>query len=227
MDKILGASERDLSTMSDFRKQIADARQNVAIVRTFGGGGTLLDLGANIGEVSIRCADMFDCIVAVEAHPDTTRVLLQRIWDADLAAKIITYNAVVAVKSGVSFFVSSPSEYSTGATARRVMRLKDRPKYYREVNSISLRYFIGRYRPRCIKMDIEGSEWDCLLDERLSLKGVKHLVVEFHGLSNPLRRANLGNVERLMARWGLHIVSSNLTDGWSNATLVFGRSKFA
>ena len=129
----IGSNDGDDDMTDDFTKQIKDARKNVALVSSFGPlGGNLLDLGANIGEIAIRCAGRFDRVFAVEAHPDTFSVLAKRVADAGVSPKVELINAVVAPVSGLSYMISSPSFCATGATARATPKYKTKPaNYYR------------------------------------------------------------------------------------------------
>jgi FkbM family methyltransferase len=198
---------------SALKKQIADARKNTSLVKATGGGGTLLDLGANIGEVTIGCAPQFDRSVAIEANPKTAEVLKARV---QALPRVKVINAVVAATSGETFFVSDPSYCSTGATARRKKKRRDRQ--YFEVPSISFKSLIADYRPRVIKMDIEGSEFECL-DGFQFPPCVRSLIVEFHGQEEAVRRIVAG-----LEAQGFH-VQLNESPGWSLRTGIFTRSQ--
>jgi FkbM family methyltransferase len=217
--------------MNDFKKQIVDARKNVALVSSFGRGGNLLDLGANIGEVAIRCASHFDRVFAVEAHPDTFSVLAKRVLDAGVSSKVELINAAVASKSGLTYFISSPSFCATGSTARATPRLKTKPaNYYREVPTIGLAELLESSQPRVVKMDIESCEIECLDNDRLVVPDcVRNMVVEFHGLSNDTTRQRTRAIVERMAGQGLALTNPRSFDfekrpAWSLATFVFGRT---
>jgi FkbM family methyltransferase len=166
-------------------KQIRDARRNVVAIRKrFGSdghdwkvAGTFLDCGANIGEVSRAAAEIFDKVIAIEAHPDTAKVLRERTKGYK---NVTVRNAAVSNVTGKTFHVSSPSYCSIGATARETPRRDDKA-YYRRVKSVALQDLILEFDPVAIKIDIEGSEFDALRDLRLPDR-VTYLVVEFHGL---------------------------------------------
>jgi len=208
----------------DLHKQLADAKRNIRLVRKLGvRGGTLLDLGANIGEVAIQCADLFDQIVAVEAHPSTAAIAIRRIKDKG-HCNITVINAVVSNKSGIDYFVSSPSIASTGATARLRKRLKAEG-YYHTVRSISLRQLVQQFHPRFIKMDIEGSEWDVLDDDDLYLWGVEWMAVEFHGITSPANLIRFSEIKKRLRGWDLHPINDIESETWSLATIVFSSMK--
>jgi FkbM family methyltransferase len=199
------------SGRAKMKKQIADAKKNIRLVKATGGGGTLLDLGANIGEVSIQCAPLFQRIVAVEANPRTAEVLADRV-KALPSVKVI--NAVAAATNGETFYVSDPSYLSTGSTARRQKKRKDRQ--YFEVPSVSFKSLVVRYRPRVIKMDIEGCEFECL-DAFHFPACVRSLIVEFHGREEAVRKIVAG-----LEQQGFNV---RLTEheGWSLRDGIFRR----
>jgi len=187
-------------------KQIKDARRNALIVARFPPGGALLDLGANIGEVSITCAHRFDQVWAVEANPDTFRVMKRRIAEAELSEKIITINAVVAPESGKTYFVSRPSKCAIGSSARAQMRRKNTNGYYKKVTTIALEELLATSGARCVKMDIEGSEFECLANFTFP-EFVRHFVVEFHGVATRPKRDQLFAIVNRLAASGLRLTS--------------------
>lgn len=190
----------------DLRRQVADSRTNVRLIRThWAGGGTLLDLGANIGEVALGCADLFDQVVAVEAHPETFLVAQERTRHEPRVRLLL---AAVAATGGLSYFVSSPSPCSLGATARPRPRLR-RPDYYRVVQTVALRDLVTP-DVTVVKMDIEGLEYECL-DGFCMPAAVRLLVVECHSRGRPL--PDFG-----MVRVG----TSKVSEEWGLATHVYG-----
>ncbi len=160
------------------KRELRDAKSNTKYLPMFGRGGVFLDLGANIGQVSIDAADQFDKVVAVEAHPHTFARAQQRIRESSKGNISIMLRAVHS-KSGQRMFVSTPG-HSTGATAREEMRLKNPPEgYYKPVFSIGINDLIAMHAPRVIKMDIEGAEYEVINAMRLT-PSVEWITVEFH-----------------------------------------------
>ena len=205
------------------------ARQNISIVRGWGRGGTLLDLGANIGEVVMAHRDRFDRIVAVEAHPDTFAYLSRRVRDAGVGdTRITLINAAVRARGGATMYVTSPSPLSTSCqvheTPWRNRRAKDGGAYYREVVTVALNELIAAYRPRCVKMDIEDSEYECLADG-VRLDGVDHMCVEFHHYTDPEMQARTLEIVSRLAATGLRVTNpENLAKTkFGLMTLVFAR----
>jgi len=163
---------------ADVAKQVRDAAHNARVVATFGRGGTFLDLGANVGEVAIRCAGQFRRVVAVESHPTTARRAARRVARAGLSEKVKVINAAVAPRTGDVYYASTPSRYALGSTAR-ARKVRKRARYYHAVETISLRDLLRDTRARAVKMDIEGGEYECLTDFVFP-RHVERLVVEFH-----------------------------------------------
>lgn len=180
-------------------RQIRDARQNVvAIQKRFGGGepdwkvaGTFLDCGANIGEVTRAAADLFARVVAIEAHPDTAKVLRERTRHL---RNVTVKTAAVSNVSGQMFYVSSPSHCAIGSTARAIPR-RGKSDYYKRVKSVALADLILQWEPIAIKLDIEGSEFDALADIVLPAR-VVFMVVEFHGKADRIEPIVRGIVKQ-------------------------------
>jgi FkbM family methyltransferase len=161
----------------NFDRSEADSNSNIRNLHIHGEGGTFLDCGANIGFVSIAAAKQFDSVFAVEAHPETYEMACKNIEVSGLENIELILGAVMN-ETGKVAFVSTP-ENSIGASARFKKRLK-KEGYYKEVLSISLEELILKYKPRVVKIDIEGSEYDCL-DGLEILPCVEAMQIEFHG----------------------------------------------
>jgi FkbM family methyltransferase len=193
----------------------------IACLESAGRGGTFLDLGANVGEVSIRLADRFDAVVAVESHPDTALAATRRIAAAGLCPKVTVIEGAVHSTAGIEMFASTP-RYSTGSTVRAKRRMTGRDDYYKSVKTIAIQNLVDWCRPRVIKMDIEGCEYDCL-DSIVVPPYLEHVVIEFHGAtSKKLFDRFLANAMRLRDQ-GLSIVypkTLRLRNGCLNYGLI-------
>lgn len=165
------------------KRELKDARSNTKHLALFGSGGTFLDLGANIGQVSIDAAPQFYRVVSIEAHPHTFDRALNRIKESG-HSNISIFLGAVAAESGHDMFVSTP-KFSTGATARKSARLKNPEEgYYHRVPSIGINELIEKYAPRVIKMDIEGAEYEVIEGMRIA-PNLEWLSVEFHMCQSP------------------------------------------
>lgn len=206
--------------IEDLAREIAMAKGNITRLQNAGTGGTLLDLGANVGEVSIRLADRFDRVIAVEAHPLTAARARARVEEAGLNDKIVVIQAVVHSVAGVGMFVSTPG-FSTSVTARTKPRLKKDLSYYQKVASVAFQDLVDEYRPRVIKMDIEGGEYDCLETFRANVE-LEHVVVEFHSASSVNGFARLLTCGRNLNRQGFSVVFPNTMNLGPNGCPKFG-----
>lgn len=204
-----------------YARQIRDARRNVvAIQKRFGDGepnwketGTFLDCGANIGEVTRAAADLFVRVVAVEAHPETAKVLRDR---TRRLKNVIVKTAAVSNVTGRMFYVSSPSHCAVGTTARSVPR-RDMADYYKRVKSVSLADLIKAWEPVAIKMDIEGSEFDALATITLP-PSVQYMIVEFHGKPD-----RIGPIIKHLQRQGYGVDGYKPKSSYTLQTVKFER----
>jgi FkbM family methyltransferase len=181
-------------------REIRDAKSNTRFMKLYGHGGTFLDLGANIGEVSLMASKQFDLVVGIEAHPHTFSRAVERTKDVE---KIRMINAAVAAESGGKFYISTP-EHSTGATAREKPRLK-KDEYYEIVSGIGINELLENYRPRVIKMDIEGSEYDVIKAANFP-DCAEFISVEFHGTRGPVGTENFDAAKTRLAKQGFAMI---------------------
>lgn len=171
-----------------------DSRQTIRLLSKLGSGGTILDLGANIGLVSEAMLDQYEKAVCVEAHPQTFSDLRER-----LGNRATLINNAVSSVGGVKMFVSTPTN-SIGASARPKARLK-REGYYQEVESVSFQSLLDQYDPRVVKMDIEGSEFECLESFKPN-KSLSSIQVEWHGTRHPPTFVRMTECELFMQQLG-------------------------
>lgn len=178
-------------TQEKLKRELADARSNAKYLSMFGEGGLFLDLGANIAEVSISASPQFEKVVGVEAHPHTFGRAKKRVEEAN-AKNVTLLNRAVASTTGEKMFVSTP-ENTTGATARREKRLLNPAEgYYEEITSIGINELLSEYKPRVVKIDIEGAEYE-VLDAAQFPDCVEWLTVEFHGVRSESGAKRLQN----------------------------------
>lgn len=172
------------------KKELADAKTNVRHLRRYGLGGRFLDLGANVGCVSNAAIEQFDEILAVEAHPDTFKRMKQNLFDG-----ILKLHAAVAAVGNQKFWVSTPKN-STGSTARPKKRLLNPPEgYYREVSTVSFQWLLDEFRPRVVKMDIEGGEYECLADFKPNFD-LEYIQIEWHNIHSGKKLKEMKNIEQ-------------------------------
>jgi FkbM family methyltransferase len=146
--------------------------------------GTIVDIGANIGAVTLdwmtRLLEIH--VRAYEPHPATFAMLRANIEANGLAARIVTYPEAVGGRSGViALRASGPSmettAYGVGATARALEEFS--------VPMVTLDTVIER----CIgdgpiglvKIDAEGAEAEILEGAHpQTLKEIRQFVIEYH-----------------------------------------------
>jgi FkbM family methyltransferase len=206
------------------RRPMVDAVANARWIERMGAGGTLLDLGANIAEVALRCRNQFDHIVCVEANPKTCEIARRRIAAAEVDHIAVVNTVVAPDDAPATYWVSNPSPGAIGATARRTKRYRSRD--YFEVTTMPLSSFLAEHRPRCIKIDIEGGEFEVFDENQTAaydrLAGVEFMVVEFHRRRDERVRTIVGR----LADRGLDVANPEEFESrtsWSAMSLLFVR----
>lgn len=188
-------------------RAITDAKTNIAHLRKFGAGGTFLDAGANIGEVANQAAKQFDKVIAIEAHPITYRIACKRI-EAD---NVELLNKAVWSSNDEVLFASTPGQ-STGSTTRPTKRLKNcASDYYHNVVSVNFQDLLDEHKPRVIKIDIEGAEFEVLKDCRFN-KECEFVTVEFHGVTSEKKYEEYSRCRRNLEQQGFKAIYPSALD---------------
>jgi FkbM family methyltransferase len=176
----------------DLDKELRDAKKTLGFLKG-ATGKCLLDCGANVGFVAERMLEAFTRIIAIEAHPTTFARLKKRM------AKHTHVTCLEATVRGLPdetpLFISSPGN-STGATITAKPRKKTPGWYTKAAKTILMKDLIKTYKPDAIKMDIEGSEYDIILNTKLT--GVKLLVVEYHQTRGAKRYKSFRECEKFL-----------------------------
>ena len=159
-------------------KERRDAQSNIRNLTHYGRGGTLLDLGANVGFFAVEAARYFDKVVCYEANPNTFDRLRDVTWQNP---NIYVYNS--AVWDVNAELLSSNPKNSTGATVTYWPRRKIEG-YYSEVKGTSFQSILDSVRPRVIKCDIEGTEYRIFPEARINQE-CEWISIEFHGCRSP------------------------------------------
>jgi FkbM family methyltransferase len=145
-------------------------------------GSKVLEIGANVGIYTAYCANLGARVVAYEADPATFQVLIKNLADQQLVAK--TINKAVWIYNGACTFRGFTREETgdhNGALAH--IRCPDNGLFRKPENipCVSFNDAVGSQEWDCVKVDIEGSEFEMLLsasDE--ALRQIKFMYVEFH-----------------------------------------------
>lgn len=183
--------------------------------------GVLIDLGANIGSVSVYAAALNDeneqnpdlprvKVIAVEPEPDNLRYLQQNIDDNGVADDVVIYPVAVSQHQGTGYIVekqgNSTLEFTPQPKSTKipVVRLID--------------VFADNNLSYCdvLKMDIEGAEYSVIAGADLdTLRKVKYITLEFDAATD----SAFGQmISKLAKVFNLHIVGSPERGGY-----IFGR----
>jgi len=137
----------------------------------------VMDIGANVGHVSRWLQDNgAKRVVSYEPHPGAFAELKKRCPDVELV------NAALLTKAGKSVIATSQKDADAGYFCNASMTSALPVKT--EVEVLSFPAELRRVKPTAIKMDVEGSEYDMLLNTRL-VKRIKWVSMEVHKLNNP------------------------------------------
>lgn len=150
-------------------------------------GARVMDIGANIGMVTAFCALNGARVESYEADSVTYSVLSDMVIGMNLSDKVKLYNKAIWIESGKCSFHGFTSNDGgnlshNGALTDRLCPDNGKFRDAELVNCISLNDAIGSEIWDCIKIDVEGAEFEILLNadsERLE-KQVKMIYVEFH-----------------------------------------------
>jgi FkbM family methyltransferase len=174
--------------------------------------GTLVDIGANIGAVTLDWATRFSSIRihAYEPHPATFAVLRENVEVNHLAPRIAMYREAVGSRTGTIALRAGglsmeTTVYGAGAT--------NRPSAEFSVAIVALDEVIERCAgdgPIALaKIDAEGAEVEILEGARPETLGeIRQFVIEYH---NNLCPNALERCERLLASEGLRCVARPAT----------------
>lgn len=152
--------------------------ENAYRIETIPAGSKVLDLGANIGCFSLRCAFERCCSVAAcEPHPISREFLL---WNIKQNNKIRCMTAHISVDGnavGCEYknvtFACNPG-HPAGSGIRDIEGGIPVP-----VRVVPLQMFLES-NPDVVKMDIEASEREALTDDLVIPESVKYFVMEWH-----------------------------------------------
>jgi FkbM family methyltransferase len=152
----------------------------------------VIDIGANIGTFSLRCAYERDCMVySYEACEDNYKLLVDNININKLNNKIKAFHKAVSNVNGVRDFYIDPNHY--GGSSFFLKYQADRKAFkgiYHtvKVDCITLKkIFDDNNIEHCstLKLDCEGEEKHILLDDdtTIIIDKIDNIVMEYHCLS--------------------------------------------
>ena len=161
------------------------------------GGDIAIDLGSNIGLFSIENHKKFKDIFAIEANYWNFLTTIHNLSQAKIA-NVKCFNMAAAKETGkvVKMYQNGYDSVSSTTSAEMIGALgkEEADEYYHNVFSISLEgmfdYFALNY-VNFMKIDIEGAEYDFLLDKDLSM--IHSLAIEIHGTFGQEKKNQLMN----------------------------------
>tara|TARA_R110000764_G_scaffold58271_1_gene126714 strand:- start:2900 stop:3613 length:714 start_codon:yes stop_codon:yes gene_type:complete len=168
--------DADWGGESQIHKASKDAQPNISNLSLYGKGGCLIDLGSNIGEFAKEASKFFDKVFCYEAHPISYEVSVKRLKGIE---NVSVENLAVWKESGKELFASTP-ENSIGATVREKKFYPNRKEgYYKKVQSVSFNSLMEKHRPRVLKTDVEGCEYEIFPEADFN-EELEYVSVEFH-----------------------------------------------
>lgn len=168
-------------------------------------GAKVMDLGANAGIYSAFCALHGADVTAYEPHPVIFSLLSEMIQRTGLASRINALNAAVWTHNGQTPFIGhvSPDDactrYNGGVPTNGVSWTVDDFKNATPTKCVSLDHAIGETIWDCVKMDIEGAEFEILLSASYeALSRITFMYIEFHPwASQTLYEKTIAKLERI------------------------------
>jgi FkbM family methyltransferase len=153
-------------------------------------GARVMDIGANAGIYSAMCGARGARVDAYEPHPLIYHLLEQMVVRTHLWEHISCFRSAVWTKSGLFPFLGhkTPADahvpadrYNGGLFCAGVPHVEAEREAAREAICTSLEHAIGPELWDCIKMDIEGAEFEVLLaTPEKALRQVRFMFVELH-----------------------------------------------
>lgn len=177
--------------------------------------GVMVDLGANIGMVSLDWASRLPGVVvhAYEPHPDTFATLAANITANQMSERLRIYKEAVSGQPG-TLVLGMVSGISVDASAYGESAQFDESASVR-VPAVSLDQVVARCASHgpinLVKMDVEGAEADTLEGASPhSLEKVGQFVIEYHDHLSPDARSRCASVLKHAGfRCRVHQLSEN------------------
>lgn len=139
-------------------------------------GGTLLDIGGNIGAVARWwLKNGGDRVISVEPEAENAQLLRMNVQEFGDRATVIQAAAVNRhAPKTLNLFLNNGT--NKGAHTIRETRGRDTV----EVQTVPLFVLIDQYNPNAVKIDIEGGEFQLLEEIRSLPQNVTRLAIEYH-----------------------------------------------
>ena len=139
--------------------------------------GIMLDIGANIGAVSVWAAKIEGMkVIAYEPVPETFELLRENVKLNNAENLVEVHNQAVSNYNGKAVIHYSRSQ----TTAASIYNLEKGNPNKVEVDAVDIRDIIKKYQEiNFLKLDCEGSEYD-ILNSIEDFSKIKNMFVEFH-----------------------------------------------
>lgn len=146
----------------------------------------IIDAGAHIGLATLYFKRLFPAaqITAIEPHPETVRLLETNIFANHLADVTIVPAALHSTAKPKTLYADkTPNKWLSTAGFTSGAWNRTQTSESLKVPAIPLSLFLDQPID-FLKMDIEGAEQAVLEAAGEKLKQVKHMIIEFHPISN-------------------------------------------
>ncbi len=140
----------------------------------------IVDIGAHIGLSTIYFKQKFpkSKIISLEPHPENYEILEKNIFENNLKNTYIIKKAI-CLKNCKKTMYYDETNLSTTSFKKGAWDGKEKNQKEIEVECITLNELINE-KVDILKLDIEGMEYEILLNSRSALKLVSNLIFEYH-----------------------------------------------
>jgi FkbM family methyltransferase len=192
-------------------------------------GSRVMDVGANAGIYSTFCALKGAEVTAYEPYRLVFSFFAKMVQHKSLSDRIRMINAAIWTYTGKCPFIGNASSldgacpsYNGGTSTKGTHWVPGDLEIAESVDCISFEEAIGEKEWDCVKMDIEGAEFEVLLaTPPAALERIKFMYVEFHPWTEQdLYDQTIAKLKNIFRFEGAYITAR---DRWDSAYL-FGRN---
>lgn len=142
----------------------------------------IIDAGAHIGMATLYFKKIFPDaqVIAIEPHPASFQLLETNVWENGLN-DVTCHQVALAARTGETTLFQDASDehwYSTASFLSGAWN-GDQKSVPITVNTVPLTDYLTQ-PIECLKMDIEGAEYQVLHAAGEKLQIIKHMFIEFH-----------------------------------------------
>lgn len=142
----------------------------------------ILDIGAHIGLTTLYYKKLYpqSKIIAVEPVPENAALLRHTIFENQLEGVEVYEEAVSDHAGEETLYAPESGEWRSNTSVYRGAWTGDQESIAFTVACRLLSYYLDRYRPDLVKLDIEGAEQEVLTASKASLTQSPRYLIEFH-----------------------------------------------